>query len=707
MRKATSQELSRFMNYRANHIALVQRIGHLVFNKDFSDHDHDKVECSAEDLNTYALRNSIIDRKYEPLAKDKEEIRALIAKHVKTQKHHPEYWDESIIQANFSEGGSVNCSKMPKSSLLEMIADWAAVAIKRNAPLFQWYNLKCEGESPRFLFTQNQKNFIIENMQKVIDNLFSEKLFYPGVEYTASQIEPLKSSLEESKKALRKLEESILDIPNREYSKDLFNSKNEVKQKVRDQILDTVKTWQEQINFPFNIKKIYVKGSLLSKRYNNTTDLDVTIVTDMSKDQLDEIFDIIPKGQNIEGTDHPLDFYVLTLDEETPLRNLDNVYDIKNNKWIKQTEEYDNEIPLDYIIQVCNFFINGAQIALSNYENDRILYEYYQSLNSKSYDMGDEELKEALEDKERDLRADLDALKIAVHMISSFRHEAYDEQEPTPFKLSIEVSSDNPHLTANEQFTKVLEKFGIREALRDAIRACKDLLKEEEDSLQEEVSSGAFSAQAPENVIRIIEPADFEKDILQESEKERKAAYCFGRYNPPTIGHLRLWEVLNNVDADRAYVYASHTQDTKKNPLHYSTKSAYIKAILEENSLKNTSFVNSEAKTFLEAAVELYEQGYESLVIVAGSDRLQDLLSLLKKYNNVPNREGKTYNFSNIIGVSAGERDPDSDGIEGVSGTKMRRFVKEDSFEEFLKNSPIRDPLIVQDIFSEVKKALS
>lgn len=277
------------------------------------------------------------------------------------------------------------------------------------------------------------------------------------------------------KEAEKSLKESIVDIPHKDYCSDVLTSDDRLQPQVRNQIVKTVRKWKDQIPFNFKVVGLMAKGSLLTKRYTDTSDLDVSIYTDMSKEQLDEIFDIIPKGAMIDGTQHPLDFYVLTKEDITNTENLDNIYDVAHNEWIKRTEEYSNELPIDYVMQACNFFINGCVIAINNYENDKILYSYYRGLSSEEHDISDDELKEILSDKKKELMADLDGLKMAMHMVSSFRHEAYDNKDNI-FGLSIEVISDNVHNTINEQMQKVLEKFGIMERLKSSITECKKLL---------------------------------------------------------------------------------------------------------------------------------------------------------------------------------------------------------------------------------------
>lgn len=280
--------------------------------------------------------------------------------------------------------------------------------------------------------------------------------------------------------ATNSIRESIIDIPHKEYCSDVLTDNDKLQPSVRKQILSTIKKWQDQLDFDFEIKKIVAKGSLFTKRYTDTTDLDVTLYTDLSQEELDEIFDIIPKGQNIEGTQHPIDFYILIDGEDVPEKNFDNAYDVEKNKWIKRTAEYDNELPLEYVMQTCNFFINGCVIALNNYDNDKILYEYYSKITSEKYDISNNELQTILEDKKNDLLADLDGLKVAAHMISSFRREAYEE-EPNIFSISIEILNDNAHNSINEQLSKIISKFGILEKLRNAIKECEELLDVKEE----------------------------------------------------------------------------------------------------------------------------------------------------------------------------------------------------------------------------------
>lgn len=205
MRKATDLEIKQFISYRSIHIGLVERLGALVFDENYSDHDWDKCTCDEDELNVLALRNAQFNGSFNPTGEDKKVMMRLPAKHVKMNKHHPEYWDDVITINNFSDEDPPQChaSKMPYRWIREMCCDWAAVALKRNKPIFKWYNETCTGDNPRFVFTDNQKSYIIECLKKIESVIEKEHITYPGIKYDAKQIEPveeLKESMTKSDK---------------------------------------------------------------------------------------------------------------------------------------------------------------------------------------------------------------------------------------------------------------------------------------------------------------------------------------------------------------------------------------------------------------------------------------------------------------------------------------------------------------------------
>ena len=110
--------------------------------------------------------------------------------------------------------------------------------------------------------------------------------------------------------------------------------------------------------------------------------------------------------------------------------------------------------------------------------------------------------------------------------------------------------------------------------------------------------------------------------------------------------------------------------------------------------------VNRKAKTFLKVASLLHDEGFKNIIMVAGSDRVGEFQALLTKYNGVKSSHG-FYEFDNIQVLSAGERDPDSEGVEGMSASKMRAAALDSDFDSFAKGVPFHDTSMKM---SDIKK---
>ena len=154
----------------------------------------------------------------------------------------------------------------------------------------------------------------------------------------------------------------------------------------------------------------------------------------------------------------------------------------------------------------------------------------------------------------------------------------------------------------------------------------------------------------------------------------------FGRFNPPTVGHEKL---LNKV-AQQAKstggeyrIYPSRSEDPKKNPLDAGTKIGFMKQAYPDhaNAIQN----NEEMRTIFDVLTTLDGEGYSSVNLVVGGDRVSEFNSLAQKYN------GDVYTFDEINVVSAGARDPDGEGVEGMSASKLRKAAAEDDFDSFTK----------------------
>ena len=179
-------------------------------------------------------------------------------------------------------------------------------------------------------------------------------------------------------------------------------------------------------------------------------------------------------------------------------------------------------------------------------------------------------------------------------------------------------------------------------------------------------------------------------EILQEEESSGKHhVTTFGRMNPPTTGHLKLIdkvkEVAHKQSAEHSVV-VSHSQDAKKNPLSGEQKVKHLKRYSPGTNIEKSS---KESPTIFHHAEKLHKQGVTHLHVVAGSDRVKEYKDKLNQYNGKPNKEGHVpFHFKKITVHSAGHRDPDAEGSEGMSGTKMREHAKSSNFKEFRKGVP-------------------
>ena len=191
-------------------------------------------------------------------------------------------------------------------------------------------------------------------------------------------------------------------------------------------------------------------------------------------------------------------------------------------------------------------------------------------------------------------------------------------------------------------------------------------------------------------------------------EKSGKTAvYTFGRFNPPTIGHEKLLRVVQTTSSKEGgdyFIYTSHSQDSKKNPLTHQQTINFLKLIFP----KHRPYVeDSLAKTALDAASEIHDKGgYTKLMMVVGSDRVRDFSSLLNRYNDKKSKHGY-YNFDSIEVISAGERDPDAEGADGMSASKMRQAVVDGDYDSFKMGVPAgTSDSICKNLYGAVAKGL-
>jgi hypothetical protein len=157
----------------------------------------------------------------------------------------------------------------------------------------------------------------------------------------------------------------------------------------------------------------------------------------------------------------------------------------------------------------------------------------------------------------------------------------------------------------------------------------------------------------------------------------------FGRFNPPTIGHEKLLKRAAKEAEKRGYelrIYPSRSQDAKKNPLTPQMKISYMRQMFPDYA---DSIVDDKgAKTIFNVLTGANEEGHANMIIMVGQDRLGEFQGLSHKYN------GELYNYDQLEVVSAGDRDPDSDDVTGMSASKLRLAAAEGDFVKFAKGVP-------------------
>ena len=181
----------------------------------------------------------------------------------------------------------------------------------------------------------------------------------------------------------------------------------------------------------------------------------------------------------------------------------------------------------------------------------------------------------------------------------------------------------------------------------------------------------------------------FLQKLIEEAQTENPVVMAFGRMNPPTIGHEKLVNRVKDIARDYGapyHIILSHSSDAKKNPLSAENKLKHARRFFPDSNIEVTT---KQMPTFLHHAQRLNAMGHDHLIMVAGSDRLEEYERLLHHYNGESDENPKAlFHFKKIEVKSAGHRDPDAEGAEGMSASKMREHAKNNNFNEFRKGIP-------------------
>jgi len=185
-------------------------------------------------------------------------------------------------------------------------------------------------------------------------------------------------------------------------------------------------------------------------------------------------------------------------------------------------------------------------------------------------------------------------------------------------------------------------------------------------------------------------------------EQVSSVVFTFGRFNPPTTGHEKLLDKLKSVAGTSRYVvFPSQSQNQKKDPLPFALKVAYMRKMFPKHS--KSILADKKVYNAFDIVVKLFNEKYTDVTMVVGSDRVKEFQTILDKYNGVTGKRHGFYKFNTINVVSAGERDPDAEGVSGMSASKMRAAASLGDSKSFMMGLPkgFKDG---QKLFDDVRK---
>ena len=277
------------------------------------------------------------------------------------------------------------------------------------------------------------------------------------------------------------LTENALDPIEKTLSPDIFiTGKEIIKEKVKNYLMDTFLRWFIKMGYDKkNIKSIYVIGSSVGYQYTEVSDLDVSVEVDLETEVVKKIWPLLPNGNIIPDTKHPANYY-LTVDK-SDVEQSDSAYDLQNDRWLKKPSKEKNNVPFSYLTEIAKFFTAGLQNRMAEYEQDKYELEMYKKYSPEKEEFDKKEIDDLIAQKEIEIKADIDALRIAKHVIKAFRNEAFREDDP--FEISIDIKVKKPNYSINNLVYKLLEGYGYFEKLSkifDEVESDKTLDKKTE-----------------------------------------------------------------------------------------------------------------------------------------------------------------------------------------------------------------------------------
>ena len=489
-------------------------------------------------------------------------------------------------------------------------------------------------------------------------------------------------------KSFRLFKESIIDIPRQVYAPGVFDNNDTEDPKIKISVLNMITAQFEEFEKEYPILDYSLIGSILTKRYRNDADLDINVLFDVPEDKREEERLRLSKqflassnpdniqGKLIPGTKHPVNYYFITDKKTYDDQNAkaDAVYSIKGQKFIKRPEEFD----FNPNLYLKDFQKQVDKIDMLKGELKRDIIDYDELTELKPGEIKD--LEKRISNKLGEIEKDIQDLTDIGTEVDAERRAAFD-RDMTPDE--IKTYSIKNRLPKNVVY-KMLEKYHYLKFLKK----CKKILDDGEVS-DDEIDS-----------LKNVDDAQSEARAVGEAlDKANKLIFAFGRFNPPTTGHAKLMkEVITQARKNNAnhIVYASASTDRRSNPLDVNTKVKFMKKMFPQNNIKAAGRTE---RTFMEV-LKFYNKMYGEIIMIAGSDRVREFQALADKYN------GKDYNYKSIKLVSSGERDPDAEGVSGMSASKMREMAKNNDYRNFKSGVTGLSDSETRELFNAVKKGM-
>ena len=449
--------------------------------------------------------------------------------------------------------------------------------------------------------------------------------------------------------------ESIIDIPRKTYAKGVFDNADTDNPKLKDEVVKMIKTQIAEFEKYHPVLKYSLIGSILTKRYREDADLDINVLFDIPESEREDALLALRKnlkninGKTVPGTKHPINYFVIG-DPKVKEKNdkmADGVFDVEKNEFVRKPEG-DTFDPKKYEADF-NKKIQELDIVKGELVRDIIDYKELKGLGTN--DVLD--LQELIGQKLYEIEDSIETIiKIGDKSIED-RRDAF-EKDMTPAEIA---EFGKKHKLPKNIIYKMMEKYHYL----TFYKKCKDILEDGK-----------------------VSDAEIKSLTKEEYLEEKSIAFAFGRFNPPTIGHEKLISKVKSLPTNDYKIYLSRSEDPKKNPLSPRDKLNIMKKMFPSHArnieINTTNMV-------LDIATNLYNKGYKDVTMVAGSDRVREFETILKKYNGVKSRHG-LYDFDSIKVVSAGERDPDAEGAVGMSASKMRAAAAKGDIDSFKKGLP-------------------